>query len=991
MKLKGTKWIFIMVALFLVAIANKANVNNQRNIIREVKRATIYQNKILQSNYQIDSIIQHTPFNDLLGQLFMVAAFSNKDEAHKQSIATLIQREQIGGLCFFQGSPYKQAVLTNYYQSISKVPLFISIDAEWGLAMRLDSTIAFPYQIALGAIQDNDLIKQMGIEIARQCRLLGIHINFAPAVDINNNALNPVIGFRSFGENKYNVAEKGLAYAQGLQQGNVMACAKHFPGHGDVTVDSHLDLPVIPHSKDRLDSIEFYPFKQLFINGIASTMVAHLNVPSLDNTPNLPTTLSQKVIHDVLRRELGFTGLTFTDALNMKGVSKFYKPGEVEAKALLAGNDILLYAEDVTKAKLEINKLVAEGKITKEEIVNRIRQILQAKMEYKVDENRWVDTYNLTKRLNSDEAKKLNKQLVQASLTLAKNANEIVPIKELSGKRIACLSVGSNSITSFQRQLKLYTKVDCFNIEKNVSTTQWTDVIARLKSYDLVIVGIHSIDKKPANNFGLPNLIFEKVQALCLQNQCIVNVFGSPYLLGKFTNAQALTCGYAGDRLVQELMAQNLFGANTFKGKLPISAHVTMPYGTGYFTSSIQRLQYLEPYDVGANEYYLNKVDSLVAQCIQQHIMPGCQIVAAKSGKVFFNKCFGNNKYDNGKPVEEDDIYDLASLTKVVSTAPILMQLYDEGKLDPDERFSTYAPILQNSNKSDVLVRDVFTHTAGFKSWIAYYKETLTKKGLLDYHYRTSPQEGFSIQVANNIYLQDTYRDSIFSKIAQSNTNERGRCVYSDLSYYLWPEYIYKTKGNSLDNLTATMYENLGASTTGYLPLHRFSLDKIIPSEYDTYFRKQLLQGYVHDMGAAMMGGVSGHAGVFSNANDVAKIFQMFANGGLYGGKQYIQSSTVHTFTARQCATCRKGWMFDKPEIDPSRDKPTGSLSSYETFGHTGFTGTCAWYDPKNELLYVFLSNRTYPTMDNNKLNKLNIRTQIHDYFNLAVGYNLYN
>lgn len=985
--LKITTLILIIV-MCMVSYNKASNKLDTKHIQKLDFKKEIKNHQLIQAN--IDSIIQNTPFNDLLGQLFMVAAFSNKDDAHKQTIAKLISQEKIGGICFFKGSPVKEAILTNYYQSISDIPLFISMDAEWGLAMRLDSTIAFPYQMALGAIQDNNLIQEMGFEIARQCREMGIHINFAPVVDVNNNPKNPVIGFRSFGENKYNVAEKGIAYMQGLQKGNIMACAKHFPGHGDVSVDSHLDLPVIDHSAERIDSLELYPFKQLFVNGCKSTMVAHLSIPSIDNTPNLAGTLSPKIVNELLKKNLGYTGLVFTDALDMKGASKYFKPGEIDAKALLAGNDILLYTEDVVKGKIEIQKAIQEGKITKNEILEKIKKILFAKEEMNIKQNKYINTYNLVNRLNADEAKHLNKKLIEASLTLAKNDNNIIPLHDLGNLNVATLSIGSNNITAFQRQINLYTKNANFNIDKNATAQQWSEIFNKLKKYKTIIIGLHDVSKKPNNNFNYPNAVFDFIRDISKEKNVIVCNFGSPYLLGNVSSAKALVCAYAENKITQELTAQALFGAIAFKGKLPVTANKNLPFGSGFFTTNSNILQYIDPYDIGVNNFYLDKIDSFVQQSIAQRVMPGCQILAAKNGKVFYNKCFGKTKYDTGRDIQPEDIYDVASMTKILASAPILMQMYDEGKIDIDARFAQYATMLEGTDKSDIKVRNVFTHTAGFKSWIPYYKETLTKSGWPDWHYSSSPRDNYNTPVAENLWILDSFKDSIYNKIAASNMNQIGRFVYSDLSFYLWPQYIEKQYGQSFQQITQDFYTNIGANFTGFLPLQRFSPEQIVPSEIDNYFRHQTIQGYVHDMGAAMMGGVSGHAGLFSNANDVAKIMYCYANNGNYNKIQYIQPNTIKTFTSRQSDVCRRGFLFDKPEFDVSKESPTGSLCSYETYGHTGFTGTCTWYDPKNGLLFVFLSNRTYPTMNNNKLNKQNVRTIIHDYLNMAVGYNLY-
>ncbi|MDX5437131.1 MAG: serine hydrolase, partial [Pontibacter sp.] len=452
----------------------------------------------------VDSVFATLTPEERIAQLIMIPVYSNKDQAHIDSISALVRNYKVGGLIFFQGGPVRQAKMTNRYQRESKVPLMVSIDAEWGLAMRLDSTMKFPYQMALGGIEDEKLIYEMGAEIARQCRRLGIHVNFAPVVDVNNNANNPVIGFRSFGEDKYNVSRKAMAYMRGMQDEKVLANAKHFPGHGDTNVDSHYGLPVIHFSKIRLDSVELYPFRQLMKNGLGSLMVAHMNIPVLDNTVNLASTLSKPIVSDLLKKEMGYKGLVFTDALNMQGVAKFYEPGIVDVKALLAGNDVLLNTMDVKTTIEEVKKAIANGEITQEEVDARCRKVLAAKQWLGLDNWQPIETKNLIADLNNPHAQYLNQQLVEASVTLLRNKQNILPLQRLDSLKVAALAIGTDTETDFQRGLARYTQVDTFFLTPTSSIEDLLALKEKLQGYDLVVTGVHRLNLKAgSSNFGI--------------------------------------------------------------------------------------------------------------------------------------------------------------------------------------------------------------------------------------------------------------------------------------------------------------------------------------------------------------------------------------------------------------------------------------------------------------------------------------------------------
>jgi len=930
-----------------------------------------------------DSVFKALTPDERIAQLFMVAAYSNKDAAHINSIKKLITDYKIGGLIFFQGGPVRQALQTNAYQACSKVPLFLAIDAEWGLAMRLDSTTKFPRQMTLGAIKDDSLVYKMGAEIARQCKRMGMQINFAPVVDINNNPLNPVISNRSFGENKYNVTAKSLMYMKGMQDNGVLANAKHFPGHGDTDSDSHKTLPTINASRNRLDTLELYPFKKLIAEGLGSMMIAHLSIPALDTTKNQASTLTKKIVTGLLKDTLGFKGLIFTDALNMKGVSKFYKPGEVEAKALLAGNDVLLFAEDVPTAIIEIKKAIEQGEITQEEIDKRCMKILLAKQWAGLNNYSKIEITNLYNDLNTPLAELINRQLNKAALTLLQNKKNSIPLQKLDSLKIASISLGYKELNVFQKTLSNYSTIKHFGIDKDAKPFLFDTILKQLKEFDLAIVYVNNTNNKPDKDFGLTYSVKNLLKQIIKQNRTIVTVSANPYILEKMPelkNAEAVLVNYEDNDYSQTYAAQLIFGGIEAKGKLPVTASRNFKVGMGLEIKSI-RLNYVMPEELGIDSKKFLKIDSLIADGIKEKVFPGCQLLVAKNGSVFYQKSYGHHTYDKKNKVKNEDLYDLASITKIAASTLSLMKLVDNQKIHLDEELCYYLPELDGTNKQRLTLREVLTHQAGLRDWIPYWGKTLNKDGTYKNDiYRTTPSDTFYNRVADDLYISRYYKDTIYQQIITSKLKESGKYLYSDLGYYLIKEIIEKQTKNPLNiYVKNTFYAPLGLSTMGYKPLARFDLKQIVPTENDKKFRKQVVHGDVHDPGAAMLGGVGGHAGLFSNANDLAVIMQLLLNKGMYGGVRYIDSATVAEFTKCQyCKDNRRALGFDKPETNSDKASPVCDCVSYLSFGHSGFTGTLAWADPENGLIYILLTNRVHPNADDNKLTKSGIRSKIH-------------
>lgn len=932
-----------------------------------------------------DSVFKTLTPDERLAQLFMVAAYSNKDNAHVKEIKDLVDKYKIGGLIFFQGGPIRQAIQANCYQSCSKVPLFMSIDAEWGLAMRLDSTTKFPRQMTLGAIQDDSLIYEMGFEIARQCKRLGMQINFAPVVDINNNPLNPVIGNRSFGENKYNVAKKALMYMKGMQDNQVLANAKHFPGHGDTDSDSHKTLPTINSSRERLDTLELYPFKELIAQGLGSMMVAHLSIPALDTTRNQASTLTKKIVTGLLKDTLGFKGLVFTDALNMKGVSKFYKPGEADVKALLAGNDVLLFAEDVPTAMTAIKEAIVRGDISQEEIDKRCMKILLAKQWAGLNHYSKIKLKNLYEDLNTPNAELINRKLTEASLTLLQNKNDILPLQHLDSSKIASVSLGYKALSIFQQTLSNYASVKHFGVEKDAKAPAFDSLLSQIKNYNPVIVHINNTNNKPDKDFGLTPQVLAMLKAIIKEHKVIVNVSANPYILAKLDSIQfadAVIMSYENNDYSESYSAQLIFGGVGCTGKLPITASSHFKVGTGIDTKPV-RLKYTIPEELGFDSKKLAKIDSIAMSGIKEKVFPGCQVLVAKDGKVIYQKSFGHHTYDTKIKVKNTDLYDIASITKIAASTVSLMKLVDEGKVNLDNPLCYYMPELEGSNKQNIVIREMMTHQAGLKDWIPFWIRTVNKDGTYkDGIYNKTPNDFYYKRVANDLYINKNYEDTIYKRIIESPVKEAGKYVYSDLGYYFLKKIIEKETQNALNvYVQNSFYAPLGLTTMTYKPLAKFELNRIVPTEFDAKFRKQQVHGDVHDQGAAMLGGVGGHAGLFSNSNDLAVMMQMFMNYGTYGGKRYIDSTTLLKFT--ECQYCidnqnRRGIGFDKPEMNPDKDSPVCKAVSYMSFGHAGFTGTLAWADPKTGIVYIFLSNRVYPDADDNKLSKAGTRGKIH-------------
>ena len=956
----------LLIACFCVLAAKSQTVPN---LFKQVDQA--------QMNQWVDSVFDAMSPEERIGQLFMVIADPKNDTRNLQKLTRYVNELKIGGILFHKGNPETQADVTNRMQKISNVPLLIALDGEWGLSMRLNGTTRFPKNMMLGAIEDNRLIEQYGAEVGRQCREMGIHINFAPDIDVNSNVDNPVIGLRSFSEDPSVVADKGIAYARGLESTGILSVAKHFPGHGDTSDDSHKTTPIIRHSRERLDRIELLPFRKYIEAGFAGVMTSHLQVPALDKAKK-PASFSRNVVTDLLEKEMGFTGLRFTDALAMKGATT-RRADNPSVMALKAGNDIVLAPAAPINDFKAVKEALDEGLLSHEEMEAKCLKVLRYKYLAGLHHYQPIELKGLAERLNSPHAAWLAAKLNEESITLLKNEQQTLPLKELDKKKIAALSIGNDRGNEFQEMLNRYDSVACFSIGRNTSAEQVKRIYQKLAKYDVILCSVHTV-RIPESPL---------LRQLAEKKKVIFTFFTLPYFCKAYKqsilHAKAVVMAYEGTPLAQQYAAQALFGGIGTKGKLPVTIPNLYYAGSGVFTTPT-RLGYHEPEEVGFDATRLEEVRRIAQEGLDQQAYPGCQVLVAKSGKIVLNESFGYYDFHHSQAVEEESMYDLASSSKATGTLLSVMKAYDEHLLTLNSKVGEFIPELESSNKADLTIKELLYHQSGLVPTILFYKKALdkkAKKGTITFDttlVSTTPRKGFEAQIARGLYLNHCFRDSIIQGIKESKLGKRGSYTYSCVNFILLQHITERLFHESMDRLLdRRFFQRLGAWHTLYNPLSKMDSALIVPTEQDDYLRHQLVRGYVHDESAAFQGGVSGNAGLFSNANDLAKILQLYLNEGTYGGERYLSGETMRLFTQSKSPTCRRGLGFDKPVPGNPKASPCGNLAPISVYGHTGFTGTCFWVDPDQELIYIFLSNRVYPTRDNNKLGSLSIRSRIQD------------
>lgn len=1004
-----TKFKQIVLAIIAVTIAFGANARSAAD------RPNLFNNvDLVAMDAWVDSVFNSLSPDARIGQLFVAAVTPSSSDATREAVRRLVTQNQVGGLIYEESTIAQQADITNLAQSLATVPLMITIDGEWGLGMRLKEVPNFQRNLILGAVDNDKLLYDYGREVARQCRRMGIHVNFAPVLDVNDNPLNPVIGNRSFGENPELVARHAIAFARGLEDGGVMAVGKHFPGHGSSSQDSHKTLPTISKSLQELNTCELLPFRRFIDAGLSGILTAHLLVPAIDSK-QAPSSLSRACVTDLLRDRLHFDGLIFTDALNMKGATEMLK-GSASVNALIAGNDVLLMPEDISSEIAAIKRAIAEGTLSQADVDEHCKKLLRYKYALGLTTPQRVNTNNLANEVNSSQATVLKRQLTAGSITVIKNNDNILPIHNLQSRHIAVATIGNEKGTAstFQRRCADYAQIKRYDLDKAGSAHELAEQLHD-GHFNTIIVEVG--EDTEANRAALTTVV-KKCKNLIVVLTC------KPYDIKNYGQAitnkhvKAVVLTYENSTLAEDYAAQTIFGGNAANGNLPVSLafegkKTRYEAGDGIHYPAT-RLGYTIPAEVGFSPRLTAQIDSVCRLGVQQHAFPGCQVIVARHGKVVYKGSFGTIDYDSKVKVDDNTLFGLASVSKATGTISGVMKAYDEGKFRLDDRASEYIPGLRDGDKEDITFRDLLYHETGMPASLDMWKMMMdpnTYSGVLiagaedathpikimngawghkDAKLRTDilstvKTDKFNIAIADGIWGGRVTYDSIMNRMYHAKLGKK-KYLYSCCNFSLLADAVQRMTHSPLNYYVNNyIFAPLGAYHTMYRPLSKFSRDEIAYTERDTYLRRQHIHGYVHDELAAFSGGVQGNAGLFSNANDLAKLFQMWLNGGTYGGVRLLNASTVETFTTQKSPNSHRGLGFDKPVIGNPDASNTCPEATPETYGHTGFTGTCFWVDPKNDMFYIFLSNRVSPTRNNPNFGRISARSHIQSLIYRAI------
>lgn len=920
-------------------------------------------------NRWVDSVYNTLTPRERVAQLIFPKFIPFYGERSRDQLKSLVDVNHVGGLLFAEGTLEEYVEMTNYAQSLSKVPLLMVFDGEWGLAMRVSDTPRFPRNMALGAVNDTNLMYRYGREMARESRAMGIHVNFAPVLDVNTNPLNPVIGDRAFGSDPEMVSRLGVAYSRGLEDGGMQAVAKHFPGHGDTDSDSHKTLPTVNYSLEHLDSTHILPFRDFIDAGLSGVMTAHLTMPQLDATLT-PASLSYPITTGILKDKLGFEGLVYTDALGMRGAKIEGRSNAV--MAIEAGADVLEASSSPVTDIDNILKAIEAGQLSWETIENRCKRILKYKYILGLPDEKPITLEGLKELLNSPEAISLNRELSNKSVTLVKNENNALPIGNLDKNKIAVVKIGKGkrdraNAGKFFDMAANYAPVDTYEAVTD-------DNLAEILAHDVVVALVLWDDQEAVAD----------ARKLTDAKSLITAFMLDPFKIERFKPAvkksDAVLLTYDDTPMLQEAAAQALFGGIDITGKLPVPLNGIAPFGAGIELKK-SRLGFSDPLSEGLKASLENNVDSIVNHGIAVGAFPGAQLLIAKNGNVVVNKAYGNITA-GGEPVTNETVYDLASVSKALGTLPSVMKVYDLGLFEISDSASKYIPGLRNSPKETITIRDLLYHESGMPASLNMFDVVGTPEhhSFGDFELRrdiTSPvaTEELDIEADKGLYVGKMTYDTIMSRIYTIPLRNDKSYNYSCLNFCLLMDLNQRVTG--VDHRTFSrdsIFAPLGAFTTGYRPTEYKPLTLIPPTELDTIFRDQLVWGYVHDELSNFSGGVQGNAGLFSNALDLAKICQMWLNGGTYGDKRILSPETVELFTTSKSPTSRRGLGFDKPDKEHPEDSPTCEEADASVFGHTGFTGTIFWVDPKNDVIFVFLCNRVNPTRNNRAFSTANTR-----------------
>lgn len=978
----------------------------------------------------VDSVFSTLTPDERLGQLIIpIVETKGNTAAQRQIILRDIRDYHVGGLLFGASNVADQAAMTRYAQRQSRVPLWITQDGEWGLAMRLRDATRFPKNMTLGCINDtpnengvslrDSLLYEYGREVARQCRAMGIHVNFAPVLDINSNPDNPVIGNRAFGDTPEVVTACALAYATGLRAGRVLPVGKHFPGHGDADQDSHKTLPALLHDTTRLHDFELRPFEAFAATEAGGIMVGHLALPALDKA-DTPSSLSQIIVEGVLRKQIGFGGLVFTDGMAMEAVRRV---PEAAVTALLAGADILLDPVPIGKQWQLLKAAVAEGRLPQSLVDAKCRKVLRYKFATAAPAAPSEGAGEPSPTRTGRGGTQLSRELYAASLCVLKNDTidgdtPVLPLRALDRHPLTLFNVGDRAENAFARTVRRYAPVATYAYTAATSDADGRTLVGKASAAGRAIIAIYD-DKAATVDFA---------RSLCAaaKTNYILCFFTNPYKLTKFgeaiAGATAVLLAHEDCVTSNEVAGEALFGGCAIGGQLSVTIPGLFSAGTGFHYPRIRPCK-AEPETVGIDSRILERIDSIVQDGIDQRAFPGCQILVAKDGYVIYNRAFGHYDYSRRRAVTTESVYDLASVSKAAATIPALMLAHDECHLRLSDRLSAYVPKLKNTDKATLTIREALYHETGMRDSYPFYQMTFDTTGIRrlysnrrdatfsiradknlwfnhNVHFDTawvaaSADAAHPLQVAEACYLNAAFPDSILQKIIDLPLQRRGTYRYSCLNFVLLRRLIEQVTRQPMDEyLRHRLFAPLGASTLCYNPhqtLGAAADTLVVPTEEDEVIRHQTLCGYVHDEIAAFSGGVEGNAGLFGSAQDLYKVLQWMLDGGTAAGERYVSEETCRLYTGSKSPKSRRGLGFDKPDIKRPDHSPTAPECPATTYGHTGYTGTCFWIDPDNRLIYIFLCNRIHPHRWNTTLTRNGYRTKIQSLLYEAIATNLPN
>ncbi|KAB2924740.1 MAG: serine hydrolase [Bacteroidetes bacterium] len=902
-----------------------------------------------------DSVLASMSVEEKVGQLFVVWTTSHYmpgDSRRWNELMRYAAERKVGGFYFSLGGIYEFPVHANKLQAAAKTPLLITVDFEWGAGMRIGQGTTFPRAMALGATRDTALAYRMGLAVAAEARALGVHQNYSPVADVNNNPKNPVINTRSFGEDPLLVSAMARAFLRGEQEGGLIATVKHFPGHGDTDIDTHLDLPSVHYDRARLDSVELLPFRDAIRAGVMSVMSAHIHADAFESSDSVPATVSSAVLTTLLRGELGFGGLVVTDALAMQGITKLFTPGEAAKRAFLAGADVLLMSPDTDEAIDSLVAAVRRGAVTMERLDRSVRRILEHKRWAGLDRKRTVEIDSVQWAVGTEAPKSLAREIARRSVTVLGNAGGLLPLRNLNGSKLLMVVFSDDEDPDgnreLYRELRERAKMELAILDPRSNAMEYDEALKKVKKADLVIAQfVYQMRSGTMTGF-LPKEVTGFLRKVDSMKKKVVAIStANPYVVMDIPVPEAVVLTYSTSAASEAACAEVLFGEVPAQGRLPITIPGRGAYGDGVRYDALG-VRTGTPAEAGFDAQRLKRVDSIMTQAVADSAFPGGVLLVAKDGIVVHEQAYGRHTYEPGaRPVRTDDIFDMASVTKVLSTTSAMMRLVEEGRLSLNDPVAKYLPAFAQNGKERITLYNLMVHNSGLQAWRKYYEFCGEPKCVLD---------------------------SIFAAPLVYPTGDS--TVYSDLGLITVGKVIEKVTGMALDRyVDSVFFRPLGMRTTMYNPPSSL-MERIIPTEVDSVWKRTnvAVHGRVHDENAATLGGVSGHAGLFSTASDVVKMLQMELNGGTYGGRRYLAPETIARFTAQQSERSSRGIGWDTRADGRSF---TGQYFSPKTFLHTGFTGTSVAADPERKLIVVLLTNRVHPTRNNNKLSR--VRPAVHD------------